>query len=47
MIVLKRDRDLEGRTWHIWARRALIGLVALVPVLALANLSGQRPRARR
>ena len=29
-IVLRRHRDLEGRTWHPWLRRALLGLVALV-----------------
>jgi hypothetical protein len=42
-IVLKRDRDLEGRRAHLWVRRALFGLVVAVPVLALANLFGQVP----
>lgn len=42
-IVLKRHRDLEGRRNDAWIRRALIVLVGLVPLLALANLFGQRP----
>jgi hypothetical protein len=42
-IVLKRDRDLDGRLWHIWVRRGLLVLVAVVPVLALFNVFGQRP----
>ena len=42
-IVLRRHRDLEGRRWHQWARRALLALVGLVLVLALADVFGQRP----
>jgi hypothetical protein len=42
-IVLERDRDLEGRLWHIWVRRGLLALVAVVPVLALFNVFGQHP----
>jgi hypothetical protein len=42
-IVLKRDRDLEGRQHDIWVRRALLGLVVAVPVIALFNVFGQRP----
>ena len=42
-IVLKRDRDLEGRTWQEWLRRGLFGLLCLVPLLALLNVFGQRP----
>jgi hypothetical protein len=42
-IVLKRDRDLEGRQWDIWVRRALLALVCAVPVVALFNVFGQRP----
>ena len=42
-IVLKRDRDLEGRGGEIWVRRGLFALVVLVPVLALFNVFGQRP----
>ena len=39
-IVLKRDRDLEGRGWEIWLRR---GLFLLLPLVGLLNLFGQRP----
>jgi hypothetical protein len=42
-IVLKRDRDLEGRQYDIWVRRALLGLVVAVPVFALFNVFGQKP----
>jgi hypothetical protein len=42
-IVLKRDRDLEGREGDIWVRRALLSLVVAVPVIALFNVFGQRP----
>ena len=42
-IVLRRHRDLEGRRKDVWVRRALLVLVAAVPVLALTNLFGQRP----
>jgi hypothetical protein len=42
-IVLKRDRDLEGRGWEIWLRRGLFALLPLLTVLALVNLFGQRP----
>jgi uncharacterized membrane protein YcaP (DUF421 family) len=46
-IVLKRDRDLEGRQLDIWIRRGLMGLVAAVPLLALFNVFGQRPDTHR
>ena len=42
-IVLKRDRDLEGRQNDIWVRRVLMALVAAIPVVALFNVFGQRP----
>jgi hypothetical protein len=42
-IVLKRDRDLEGRQHDIWVRRTLMALVAAVPIVALFNVFGQRP----
>jgi hypothetical protein len=42
-ILLNRHRDLDGRWNDIWIRRGLFTLVALVPVLALLNLFGQRP----
>jgi hypothetical protein len=43
MLVLKRDRDLEGRLNDIWVRRSLMTLIAAVPVIALFNVFGQRP----
>jgi hypothetical protein len=42
-IVLKRDRDLDGRRNDIWVRRGLFALVVVVPVVALFNAFGQRP----
>ena len=42
-IVLKRDRDLEGRAWEIWVRRGLFALLPLIALLALVDLFGQRP----
>jgi hypothetical protein len=42
-IVLKRDRDLDGRTHEVWVRRGLFSLLVVIPILALANLFGQRP----
>jgi hypothetical protein len=41
-IILGRDRDLGPRRNDIWIRRGLFALVCVVPVLALANLFGQR-----
>jgi hypothetical protein len=42
-IVLKRDRDLEGRGWEIWLRRSLFALLPILALLGLLNLFGQRP----
>ena len=42
-LVLKRDRDLEGRGNDIWVRRALLLLIVAIPVAALFNVFGQRP----
>lgn len=42
-IVLKRDRDLDGRDGQLWARRVLFGLLCVIPLLALLNLFGQHP----
>src|ERR1044072_4206049 len=42
-IVLPRPRDLEGRAWHPWVRRGLLAVVALIAVLALVGVFGQRP----
>jgi len=42
-IDLGRDRDLRGRGKVVWIRRSLMALVAVVPILGLFNLFGQRP----
>jgi len=42
-LVLRRHRDLVGRTWHPWLRRALIVVILAVPILGLLNVFGQRP----
>jgi hypothetical protein len=42
-IVVRRHLELRGRRHEAWARRILICAIALIPVLALANLFGQRP----
>jgi hypothetical protein len=44
-IFVPRHLELRGREWHVPVRRVLIVLLALVPVLGLLNLFGQRPRA--
>jgi hypothetical protein len=41
-IVLRRHRDLDGRRWHPWLRRALLAVVCLLLVLALFDAFGQR-----
>lgn len=46
-IVLARHRDLKGRGWHPWLRRALVGLVALVLVVALFGFVGQSTSTTR
>jgi hypothetical protein len=46
-IVLKRHRDLDGRQWHPWLRRGLLALVAVVLLLALLGVFGQRPSTDR
>jgi hypothetical protein len=38
----ERDIELDRRGWHVWVRRSLLLLVALVPVVGLVNLLGQR-----
>jgi hypothetical protein len=42
-LVLKRDRDLEGRVHHIWFRRAMVAVLVVFLALGLANVFGQRP----
>jgi hypothetical protein len=46
-LLLGRHRDLEGRTWQRYGRRAVLGLVTLVLVLGLLNVFGQRPATSR
>jgi hypothetical protein len=46
-INLARHRDLEGRRWHPWLRRGLVGLVAVVALLGLLDVFGQRPSTTR
>jgi hypothetical protein len=41
-IVLKRDRDLVGRSKEIWILRSLVALLAAFIVAALFNVFGQR-----
>src|SRR4051812_37139841 len=43
-LVLIRHRDLKSRRHQAWVRRGLLALVGLVPLLALLNVFGQRPR---
>jgi hypothetical protein len=43
-LVLERHRDLVGRArGGIWVRRAILAVIALVAILALADVFGQRP----
>jgi hypothetical protein len=42
-IVLRRHRDLVGRTWHPWVRRGVLTLLGVILLLALLNVFGQRP----
>jgi hypothetical protein len=46
-IVLKRDRDLEGRKNEIWVRRGLFALLPLLSLVALTNAFGQHPTTAR
>ena len=42
-IVLRRDRDLEGRRREIWIRRGLLALIGVFIVAAILNVFGQKP----
>lgn len=42
-ITLERNRDLGGRSWAPWVRRLLLGCLAVLPLLALLGVFGQRP----
>jgi hypothetical protein len=41
-ISLERHRDLRGRLGQLYARWLLLGVIAVLPVLALLNVFGQR-----
>jgi hypothetical protein len=40
---LERNRELRGRSGHVWYRRGLLCVIAVLPILALLNVFGQRP----
>jgi hypothetical protein len=42
-VVLERNRDLAGRSHHPYYRRGLLCLIAVLPVLALLGVFGQKP----
>ena len=42
-LTLERNRDLRGRSRSVWYRRALLCVIAVLPVLGLLNVFGQRP----
>jgi hypothetical protein len=42
-LTVERNRDLRGRSGHVWYRRLLLCLIAVLPVLALLNVFGQHP----
>jgi hypothetical protein len=47
-LVLRRHRDLEGiGRSAIWFRRVALGVIAVVSLLALVNVFGQRPDTAR
>jgi hypothetical protein len=46
-IQVGRHRDLKGREWQGWLRRALLAIPAAVVALALANVFGQHPTTSR
>jgi hypothetical protein len=46
-LTLKRHRDLEGRRYDAWIRRALLGLVVAFLVAALFDVFGQRTTTTR
>ena len=46
-IVLKRHRDFEGRSWHIWVERAILAVLFAFIVVALFNVFGQHPSTIR
>jgi hypothetical protein len=37
-----RHQDLAGRGHHVWQRRAALVVIAVIPLLGLLNVFGQR-----
>jgi hypothetical protein len=46
-LTLSRHRDLRGRQSEVWVRRGILSALAIVPVLALVNVFGQRASTSR
>ncbi|HEX6715157.1 MAG TPA: hypothetical protein VF066_17335 [Thermoleophilaceae bacterium] len=46
-IVLKRHRDFEGRAYQRVLPNVLLGILALLPILALFNVFGQKPSTEK
>jgi hypothetical protein len=42
-LTVKRNLRLDDRWGHVWYRRGLLCLIAVLPVLALLNVFGQHP----
>jgi hypothetical protein len=42
-LTVERNLRLGGRVGHVWYRRLLLCLIAVLPVLALLNVFGQHP----
>jgi hypothetical protein len=42
-LTVKRNQELDGRARHPQYRRALLCLIAVLPILALLNVFGQKP----
>lgn len=40
---VERNLELRGRSGQVWYRRALLCVIAVLPVLALLNVFGQHP----
>jgi hypothetical protein len=47
LIDLQRHRDYEGRRLEHWLPNILLGLIAIVPILALLNVFGQSPDVKK
>jgi hypothetical protein len=47
LIDLRRHRDYEGRAFEHWLPNILLGLIAIIPILALLNVFGQAPDVKK